>query len=831
MSMHGSAKDGLNIVQPSHFDAGIVAASYFASLCGCLLTIEMLNRRGTALGNVRSWLETLGCATSMGLVGIWCMHFIGNRAIILGAGEARIQLVYNAGYTTLSVFLPIIGLTIAFSAAELPTKSATLHWSLLVCTGVFAGLSIVGMHYIGNFGITNYTLQYASRFLAASIIIAIGDCMLVLILLYTLREKWISSWWKRLLCAMLLAGGVCAMHFTASTGCIYTLQEYNGPGAINSRNAQVAVAGALCAAAAVIVVGVLVFTRYRTHVLKTRSQKIMLACAMFDPDGRILVTTEGVMPAREITDKYQHRTFSEEFDTSHPVFQWIFRVTRNWAGVTELIPRMKQHLAAVRNDSESDSRPTSSASSAVYDPETYSDYSIVFRERFCTAAAGLAAALHLPVEQIGVLYDRIVETGTLNPEDKVKRSTLQMDKLEDIESARSVPHFGKGQLMFLTRRLTYEDRDKLFNAGYKFGSVQQIGRNIAETMQIPLPALEVHLDNLNRFLETSSSADKPGTWLNFFGLIPRPNGKGFDVGVKQGNQDQLPDAPLLLEEPEQWQAEFLERLDGLKTRSCIAFLEDRNHADMQRLAQEQDFANRILGAIVQLGHQVPPDWFREARFLARPVFAHYSGQSTKIGVSWIYAFCVITDMHTSLETCHDITKIPLAFFSARQRCYKGSPDHAILARDIHQEFGPLLARRVHNQRLGHRVRKTLRESFARAGQKHGKPEARKPTDSRSDSFGNSDGSSMHELVDRPRKMSATVNDKGSEPDRDNLWGGILVNSETVVKSDSRSDYTNEVKGLGLGMKVAVGTAKQEDTFVDELMEATRSRFLPPKLGY
>ncbi|KAI7567699.1 hypothetical protein KC319_g20380, partial [Hortaea werneckii] len=103
MSMHGSAKDGLNIEQPSHFDAGIVAASYFASLCGCLLTIEMLNRRGTALGNVRSWLETLGCATSMGLVGIWCMHFIGNRAIILGAGEARIQLVYNAGYTTLSV--------------------------------------------------------------------------------------------------------------------------------------------------------------------------------------------------------------------------------------------------------------------------------------------------------------------------------------------------------------------------------------------------------------------------------------------------------------------------------------------------------------------------------------------------------------------------------------------------------------------------------------------------------------------------------------------------------------------------------------------------------
>lgn len=40
---------------PSHFDPSIVAASYFASLCGCLLTIELLHRRGTALNNFRSW--------------------------------------------------------------------------------------------------------------------------------------------------------------------------------------------------------------------------------------------------------------------------------------------------------------------------------------------------------------------------------------------------------------------------------------------------------------------------------------------------------------------------------------------------------------------------------------------------------------------------------------------------------------------------------------------------------------------------------------------------------------------------------------------------------
>ena len=36
------------------------------------------------------------------------MHFVGNRAIILGDGCKEIQLYYNPSFTALSVFLPII---------------------------------------------------------------------------------------------------------------------------------------------------------------------------------------------------------------------------------------------------------------------------------------------------------------------------------------------------------------------------------------------------------------------------------------------------------------------------------------------------------------------------------------------------------------------------------------------------------------------------------------------------------------------------------------------------------------------------------------------------
>lgn len=214
------------------------------------------------------------------------MHFIGNRAIILGDGNPKIQLVYSPGFTILSVFLPIIGLTIAFSVAEMTFHSALIRYCLLVVTGIFAGMSIVAMHYVGNFGVSNYHLQYAPEFLAASMIIAIGDCLIVLVLFYKLREHWISHWWSRILCAMVLAGGVSAMHFTASTHCVYNIRDYHSAAALRSRNLQVIIAAALCGAAALITLAVLLYRERGDRKNKIRSQKVMLACAMFDADGK-----------------------------------------------------------------------------------------------------------------------------------------------------------------------------------------------------------------------------------------------------------------------------------------------------------------------------------------------------------------------------------------------------------------------------------------------------------------------------------------------------------------------------------------------------------------
>lgn len=50
-----SLKYHLEEVIPSHFDPGIVAGSYFASLCGCYLAVELLHRRETGLKTWKGW--------------------------------------------------------------------------------------------------------------------------------------------------------------------------------------------------------------------------------------------------------------------------------------------------------------------------------------------------------------------------------------------------------------------------------------------------------------------------------------------------------------------------------------------------------------------------------------------------------------------------------------------------------------------------------------------------------------------------------------------------------------------------------------------------------
>ena len=75
----------------------IVILSYFISVLGAQTTLELLGRRTSHLG-VINWLRLIGAAFSMGFVGIWTMHFVGQKALVLGDGRPEEQLRYNIWY-------------------------------------------------------------------------------------------------------------------------------------------------------------------------------------------------------------------------------------------------------------------------------------------------------------------------------------------------------------------------------------------------------------------------------------------------------------------------------------------------------------------------------------------------------------------------------------------------------------------------------------------------------------------------------------------------------------------------------------------------------------
>lgn len=155
----------------------------------------------------------------MGGSGIWSMHFIANRAIVIGDGDPEKQIVYSPGFTALSVFLPVIVLGGAFYF--LGTNRSRARPIYLILAGVLTGTAVCGMHYVGNAGIRNYHCHYRPTNVAGAAAIAVVASLVALSVFFRLRERWTDSFPKRILCAFVLALAVCGMHWTAEVGTSY----------------------------------------------------------------------------------------------------------------------------------------------------------------------------------------------------------------------------------------------------------------------------------------------------------------------------------------------------------------------------------------------------------------------------------------------------------------------------------------------------------------------------------------------------------------------------------------------------------------------------------
>jgi NO-binding membrane sensor protein with MHYT domain len=162
------------------------------------------------------------------------MHFVGNRAIVLGDGEDEIQLYYSSTYTAVSAILPVVviflGLLIADKFYKNSKSPISRFLSLTVC-GICGGAAVTEMHYLGNKGTTNYDLHLSVPHVVGAATLAVGACLISFGLFFHWSQHWMNNLWRRIVVALFLALAVSGMHWTAAAGTWYELRGYHtGPG-------------------------------------------------------------------------------------------------------------------------------------------------------------------------------------------------------------------------------------------------------------------------------------------------------------------------------------------------------------------------------------------------------------------------------------------------------------------------------------------------------------------------------------------------------------------------------------------------------------------------
>jgi NO-binding membrane sensor protein with MHYT domain len=168
------------------------------------------------------------------------MHFVGNRAIVLGDGEMEIQLYYSSTYTAVSAILPVVVIFLGLLAADKfyrGSRGSIVRFASLSICGICGGAAVTEMHYLGNNGTTNYRLVLSWPHVVGAAAIAVGACLISFGLFFHWSKHWMNNIWRRIVVALFLALAVSGMHWTAAAGTWYEIRGYHeGPGQERNTN-------------------------------------------------------------------------------------------------------------------------------------------------------------------------------------------------------------------------------------------------------------------------------------------------------------------------------------------------------------------------------------------------------------------------------------------------------------------------------------------------------------------------------------------------------------------------------------------------------------------
>src|ERR1700726_2517800 len=190
------------------YDPYLVALSVLVASFASYTALGLSGHVGAAQRLARRvWL--VAAAITMG-GGIWSMHFIGMLAFVL-----PMPMSYDIAFSILSLLVAILVTGGGFYVISRQSASP-LH---LVLSGIFMGLGIVAMHYIGMAAMRGHAaLSYDRLFVALSVVIAIGAATAALWLAFRTTDLG-----QKLIAALVMGLAISGMHYTGMRAAIFTV--------------------------------------------------------------------------------------------------------------------------------------------------------------------------------------------------------------------------------------------------------------------------------------------------------------------------------------------------------------------------------------------------------------------------------------------------------------------------------------------------------------------------------------------------------------------------------------------------------------------------------
>jgi diguanylate cyclase len=147
----------------------------------------------------------LGLASITMGFGIWSMHFIGMSAAML-----PVDMSFNVPLTILSVVPAILATFVAFSISSTANNSS----KLIVFAGIFMGLGISSMHYIGMKAmISEADYAYHFGYFILSVFIAILASFISLFIFLNL-QRYMNNFILKIITSLLIGVTISSMHYT-----------------------------------------------------------------------------------------------------------------------------------------------------------------------------------------------------------------------------------------------------------------------------------------------------------------------------------------------------------------------------------------------------------------------------------------------------------------------------------------------------------------------------------------------------------------------------------------------------------------------------------------